>query len=252
MRLRLIVPVSGILLLSATSAHAQLGEVVTDPGAYAHMIDQVVEARNQLVELRAQVEHGKELIGQGKALFDSLNKAADVNSIGGLLSTPAVRSLLPAEFSDAQKLMSADLQSLGSLASRATAIRDANRIYTSPNADGLTEAEEYYRTSLEKAGVRAARDMAVGERVTQTADQRVVGLEQLRQALSSAPNARAVLDLQARISAETAMIQNDQMRLQGVAMMQGAEERLRRQREEEQAAKMHDATIAAWDEMARR
>ena len=187
------------------------------------------------------------------SLYDSLNKAArDVNEIGSLLSTPAVRSLLPPELSDASKLMSADLNDLGSLASRVSNDPATTEIYTPSATTGLTEAEQYYRSSLEKAGVRAARDMAVGERVTQTADQRVQGLEQLRQALSTAPNARAVLDLQARIDAETAMIQNDQMRLQGVAMMQAAEERLRRQREEEQAAKMRDSTIAAWDEMARR
>lgn len=251
MRRPLLLSASAIIF-AAVAAPSQAQMTVTDPGAYVRMLRQIREAQAQLTELRAQVQQGTELIGQGKALYDSLNKAADVNSIGGLLSAPTVRNLLPAEFSDAQKLMSADLQDLGSLASRATTIRDSNRIYTPSATTGLTEAEQYYRLSLEKAGVRAARDMAVGERVTQTADQRVQGLEQLRQALSTAPNARAVLDLQARIDAETALIQNDQMRLQGVAMMQAAEERLRRQREEEQAAKMRDSTIAAWDEMARR
>jgi type IV secretion system protein VirB5 len=221
---------------------------VTDPGAYARMLRQIREAQAQLTELRAQVQQGTELIGQGKALYDSLNKAADVNSIGGLLSAPTVRNLLPAEFSDAQKLMSADLQDLGSLASRATTIRDANRIYTPATTTALSQAEEYYRTSLEKAGVRAARDMAVGERVTQTADQRLQGLEQLRQALSTAPNARAVLDLQARIDAETALIQNDQMRLQGVAIMQAADQRLQDQREREEVARGREALIAQYRE----
>ena len=241
MRLRLIVPVAGVLLLSANTARAQIGEVVTDPGAYAHMIAQVIEARNQLTELRNQVQQGKEL-------YDSLNQISNVNSIGGLLNTPAVRTLLPAEFSDARRLMSADLNDLGSLTGRATAIRDANRIYSPGAAEGLSAAEKYYRETLERAGVRAARDMAVGERVSQTADQRLQGLEQLRQALSTAPNARAVLDLQARIDAEAAMIQNDQMRLQGVAIMQAADERLQDQREREEVARRRDALIAQYRE----
>lgn len=246
MSLRLIVPLSGALLLSATSAQAQIGEVVTDPGAYAHMVDQVLEARNQLSELRNQVEQGKELIGQGKALYDSLNQISNVNSVGGLLNTSAVRTLLPAEFSDARRLMSGDLQDLGSLASRATTIRDSNRMYSPTDSAGISPAEQFYRDTLERAGVRAARDMAVGERVTQTADQRLQGLEQLREALSTAPNARAVLDLQARIDAENAMIQNDQMRLQGVAIMQAADERLEAQRLREASAKRHDEAQAFW------
>ena len=237
------------LIFAAAAAPSQAQMTVTDPGAYVRMLRQIREAQAQLTELRAQVQQGTELIGQGKALYDSLNKAADVNSIGGLLSAPTVRNLLPAEFSDAQKLMSADLQDLGSLASRATTIRDSNRIYTPSATTGLTEAEQYYRSSLEKAGVRAARDMAVGERVTQTADQRVQGLEQLRQALSTAPNARAVLDLQARIDAETAMIQNDQMRLQGVAMMQAADERLEVQRQREATAKRYEEAQAVWQSL---
>lgn len=237
------------LIVASTSAPSYAQMTVTDPGAYVRMLRQIREAQAQLTELQAQVQQGTELIGQGKALYESLNKAADVNSVGGLLSTPAVRSLLPAEFSDAQKLMGADLQSLGSLTSRATAIRDANRVYTPSATEGLTEAEEYYRASLEKAGVRAARDMAVGERVTQTADQRLQGLEQLRQALSTAPNARAVLDLQARIGAETAMIQNDQMRLQGVAIMQAADERLEVQRQREATAKRYDKAQAVWQSL---
>ena len=227
------------LVASAGPSHAQM--TVTDPGAYVRMLRQIQEARAQLVELKQQVQQGKEL-------YDSLNQISNVNSIGGLLNTPAVRTLLPAEFSDARRLMSADLSDLGSLTARATAIRDASRVYTPNDASDLTEAEQYYRDALEKAGARAARDMAVGERVTQTADQRLQGLEELRQALSTAPNARAVLDLQARIDAEAAMIQNDQMRLQGVAIMQAADQRLQDQREREEVARRRDELIAQYRE----
>jgi len=250
MRRPILLTATALLVVTA-AAPVRAEMVVTDPGAYAKMLDQIREAQAQLSQLQEQVRQGTEIIGQGQRLYDSLNQISNVNSIGGLLNTPAVRTLLPAEFSDAQRLMSADINDLGSLTARATAIRDANRIYTPSDASGLTEAEQYYRDALEKSGVRAARDMAVGERVTQTADQRLQGLEQLREALSTAPNARAVLDLQARIDAEAAMIQNDQMRLQGLAMMQAAEERLRRQRDEESAARRLEATVAVWDQMGR-
>lgn len=48
-------------------------------------------------------------------------------------------------------------------------------------------------------------------------------------------NARAVLDLEARLAAEQALIQNEQVRLQGLALTQAAEARLEEQRAREQA-----------------
>lgn len=245
MRRPILLTATALLVVTA-SAPVRAEMVVTDPGAYAKMLDQIREAQAQLSQLQEQVRQGTEIIGQGQRLYDSLNQISNVNSIGGLLNTPAVRTLLPAEFSDARRLMSGDLQDLGSLTSRATTIRDSNRIYSPTDSAGISPAEQFYRDTLEKAGVRAARDMAVGERVTQTADQRLQGLEQLREALSTAPNVRAVLDLQARIDAETAMIQNDQMRLQGVAIMQAADERLEAQRQREASAKRHDEAQAFW------
>ncbi|MBA4794545.1 MAG: type IV secretion system protein [Phenylobacterium sp.] len=245
MRRPILLTATALLVVTA-AAPVRAEMVVTDPGAYAKMLDQIREAQAQLSQLQEQVRQGTEIIGQGQRLYDSLNQISNVNSIGGLLNTPAVRTLLPAELSDARRLMSGDLQDLGSLASRATTIRDSNRIYSPTDSAGISPAEQFYRDTLEKAGVRAARDMAVGERVTQTADQRLQGLEQLREALSTAPNARAVLDLQARIDAETAMIQNDQMRLQGVAIMQAADERLEAQRLREASAKRHDEAQAFW------
>lgn len=245
MRRPILLTATALLVVTA-AAPVRAEMVVTDPGAYAKMLDQIREAQAQLSQLQEQVRQGTEIIGQGQRLYDSLNQISNVNSIGGLLNTPAVRTLLPAEFSDARRLMSGDLQDLGSLASRATTIRDSNRIYSPTDSGGISPAEQFYRDTLEKAGVRAARDMAVGERVTQTADQRLQGLEQLREALSTAPNARAVLDLQARIDAENAMIQNDQMRLQGVAIMQAADERLEAQRLREASAKRHDEAQAFW------
>ena len=85
------------------------------------------------------------------------------------------------------------------------------------------------------------RSASVGEL---RGDQRLDGLETLRPALDTAPNARAVLDLRPALTAEQAMIQNEQMRLQGLAMAQAAEERLeaqRRPRTAEAAARHDDA-----------
>ncbi len=101
---------------------------------------------------------------------------------------------------------------------------------------GLSPVEQYYQDSLVKSGDRAARDIALGESAYQTAAQRQAGLDELRLALNNATTAKEVMDLQARIAAEQALINNDQMQLQGLAMMQEAERRLAEQQDREKLA----------------
>ncbi|MBG7614672.1 type IV secretion system protein [Brevundimonas sp. BAL450] len=223
------------LLLAAGAAQAQM--VVHDPTSYAQLVREAQTALQQLEQLREQVR-------QGEALFDSLNDVSDINRVAQALGLPEVRSPLP----DLQALRAAaegDLSALGALAERADAIRADMRLYTPPAGD-VPAADRYYHEALERAGARTARDLAVGEAVGAAADQRLEGLEVLRQALDTAPNARAVMDLEARLAAEQALIQNEQVRLQGLAMTQAAEERLEAQRARERAAAARDDRLATY------
>ncbi|MGX1587902.1 type IV secretion system protein [Brevundimonas diminuta] len=225
--------ISAVLLSSAPAVQAQ--HIVHDPTAYARLVEDARTALQQLRALQAQVE-------QGQALFDSLNAISDVNALASVLGLPEVRNPLP----DLRALRAAadgDLTALGDLADRAAAIRRETRLYTPPSGD----AETYYRDSLERSGARTARDLAIGEAVSQASDQRLEGLESLRRALDSAPNARAVMDLEARLAAEQALIQNEQLRLQGLALTQAAEARLEEQRVREQAEAARTARQAVYE-----
>lgn len=225
--------IGAVLLSSAPAAQAQ--HIVHDPTAYARLVEDARTALQQLRALQAQVE-------QGQALFDSLNAISDVNALASVLGLPEVRNPLP----DLRALRAAadgDLTALGDLADRAAAIRRETRLYTPPSGD----AETYYRDSLERSGARTARDLAIGEAVSQASDQRLEGLESLRRALDAAPNARAVMDLEARLAAEQALIQNEQLRLQGLALTQAAEARLEEQRAREQAEAARTARQAVYE-----
>ena len=225
------------LLLSPGAAQAQ--QIVHDPTSYAQLVREARTALDQLEQLREQVR-------QGELLFESLNDISEVNRLAQELGLPEVRNPLP----DLRSLRAAadgDLSALGALAERADAIRAETRLYAPP-ADGVPRVDRYYREALERSGARTARDLAVGEAVDAAADQRLAGLETLRQALGSAPNARAVMDLEARLSAEQALIQNEQVRLQGFALIQAAEARLEEQRARERAAAARDARLSAYRE----
>lgn len=227
-----------VAAFALTPAVAQAQHIVHDPTAYARLVEDARTALQQLRALQAQVE-------QGQALLDSLNSISDVNSLASALGLPEVRNPLP----DLRALRAAadgDLTALGDLADRADAIRRETRRYTPPAGD-LPTAEGYYRDSLERSGARTARDLAVGEAVSQASDQRLEGLETLRRALDAAPNARAVMDLDARLTAEQALIQNEQLRLQGLALTQAAEARLEEQRAREQAEAARTARQAVYE-----
>ncbi len=219
-----------IIGLAGTAAHAT-GMVVYDPAAYFKLIEQAKTALDQLNELKTQVK-------QGEKLFDSLNQASGVGQIASQLSLPSLRGILP-DVSALSAAAKGDLSGLGSIGTRADAIRDANRLYTPLAGDPLG-------ADLEAAGMRAARDQALGEAVSTAGAQRLTGLQTLQQAIDSAPNARAVLDIQARATTEQAMIANDQMRLQGLAMAQAAEDRLQAQRDRERMAAARDARMALY------
>jgi type IV secretion system protein VirB5 len=208
----------GTVTLGGSAAHAQLA--VYDAASYTKLIQQATTAVSQLNELKAQVT-------QGQQLFSSLNDTSGVSKIASALGVPSLRSFLPdtSAFTAAAK---GDFAALGAIGAKADAIRSSNRLYTAPADDPLG-------ADLEAAGQRAARDLALGQSVTDAGAQRLEGLKDLQAAIDTAPNARAVMDLQARATTEQAMIANDQMRLQGIAMTQAAEDRLRVQRDQERA-----------------
>ncbi|WP_372785990.1 type IV secretion system protein [Phenylobacterium sp.] len=226
---RLLLAGIAALTLTASAAHAQMA--VYDATSYAKLIQQAQTALDQLHRAETQVQ-------QGEQLLQSLNQGSNVGAIAQVLEAPALRQLLPG----VPALMSAaqgDVAGLGAIGTQAAAIRSANRLYTPPAGDALA-------ADLEAAGMRAARDMALGQAVATGGQQRLTGLQALQQSIDAAPNARAVLDLQARASAEQAMIANDQMRLQGLAMTQAAEDRLQAQRDKERVAAGNAARLALY------
>ncbi|PZQ65147.1 MAG: type IV secretion system protein [Phenylobacterium zucineum] len=216
-------------LMFGSPASAQM--VVHDPTSYASLIRQATTALDQLRELQAQV-------AEAKRLYDGFNTASGAGALAGLLKTPELRAYVP----DIEKYVAAakgDLEALGEIGRAAAAIRATERLYTARPEDALGQ-------ELERQGDRAARDLALGRATADAGAERLEGLDELLGALDAAPNARAVMDLHARIGVEQAHALNDQMRLQGLAMAQTAEDRLQAQRDRERAAAARDARMARY------
>lgn len=227
---RSILPIAvALAAMTAVPAHAQ--QIVYDPTSFAQMVKDARTAIDQLDSLKAQVQQGEEL-------FASLNDLSNVNAMAERLGLPEIRNPLP-DMATLRSAADGDLSALGELAERADAIRRETRVYTPDAPSAAADA-------LERSGARTARDLAIGEIVDRAATDRLEGLETLRRALDTAPNARAVMDLTARLAAEQALIQNEQVRLQGLALTQAAEARLEEQRARERIAAERSARMDAY------
>lgn len=224
----------GSLALAAALAlglPAKAAVIVHDPVAYAKLVEELRAAVDQLATLKAQLE-------EGKRLHDSLNIRSAIDAIAPGLSVDDLRRALP-ELSALEQAASGEFEALGEIGERARQIRDARRILSPTDAP---------RSPLDRQGDLAARDLAVGEAAISATAERLTGLRALQTAVGKAESARAVADLQARISAEQALILNDQMRLQAIALAQEAEARMQRQEALERIASERKARM----EFARR
>ncbi len=200
---------------------AKAAVIVHDPVAYAKVIEEVKTALDQLEAIKAQV-------AEGKRLHDSLNIRSAIDAIAPELSRPELRKVLP-DLDALRQAADGKFDALGAIGERAREIRETRRRLTPSPADEAGSA-------LGRSGDLAARDLAVGEAAVRASTERLTGLQALQRAVGQADSARAVADLQARITAEQALILNDHMRLQALALSQAAEERMQRQEELERLA----------------
>ena len=238
MKRPLLIAFIGTGLIASGPAHAQMA--VFDSANYAKLLQETQTALNQLQQLEKQVAQGEQLVTNGEQLLTSLNQISNVNGLATVLEQPALRSFVP----DANTYVTAtsssgNLTTLGVIGQAAQVIRTANQLYAAPNGSAYA--------SLNTSGNQAALNLATGQAVVQAGATRLTGLEQLQTSIDAAPNARAVMEIEARLLAEQAMIANDQMRVQGLAMMtQAAQTQMLNQQSAERAAAASQARLSLY------
>ncbi|NSX56795.1 type IV secretion system protein [Parasulfitobacter algicola] len=196
----------------------------------------------------AQLEFGQEItqmiaeLEEARRLYESVNGFTNMDDIVGALNDPAVRELLGPDFMSVAGDLTAPLDSMGDLGANAQEMVDFTRITTEE-----LNAEDFYRTELDRAAANAGRNNAVGDRIVQSADERLAGLEQLRQELGNVSTQKEMDALQGRIQIESAMLQNDTNRIQGLAMLQQAQAQLNEARSTESQLLKIQETKSAWE-----
>lgn len=203
-------------------AYAQVP--VTD---VAHItLDETNQATN-VAKYIEMIQQYKTQIDQMKQQYDSLTGS---RGLGEILNNPQFADYLPAEWQDVYKRVQQGGYS--GLTGSAQAIRDANKLFDS--CASLTGAD---RTVCQRSAAKAAQDKAFASEAFDKAKDRWDQIEGLMGQINSTTDPKAIAELQARINAEQAAIQNEQTKLQMYKMIAEAEDRLIQQQEREAAAK---------------
>ncbi|MBY3214320.1 P-type DNA transfer protein VirB5 [Rhizobium laguerreae] len=215
-------------LLPVESASAQ-GIPVIDQTAIAKQIESITQLKSQLDTLNQQLQ-------QAQQLYASLNKITNMADVAGLLNDPSIRKALPQDFNAIEGLLKGS--GTGVFGTSASKFLENNSTYR-------TDANDFYAQELARAQNRNAGQMSLGQQIYDAATKRIDGIDQLRQQISSAADAKDIADLQARLQAETAFLQTDVLRMHALQMVQQAEVQVDDQRKAEDWRKRLDAMGAA-------
>ncbi|PDS63903.1 P-type DNA transfer protein VirB5 [Rhizobium anhuiense] len=217
-----------VALLPAGTAFAQ-GIPVIDETAIAKQIESITQLKSQLDTLNQQLQ-------QAQQLYASLNKLTNMADVAGLLNDPSIRKALPQDFNAIEGLLKGS--GSGVFAISASKFLEENSTYR-------TDANDFYAQELARAQNQNAGQMSLGQQIYDAATKRIDGIDQLRQQISGAADAKDIADLQARLQAETAFLQTDVLRMQALQMVQQAQVQVDDQRRAEDWRKRLDAMAEA-------
>ncbi len=211
-----------ISALFASTAQAQ--EAVIDVAAIGQLASQATTLGQQLSEAKNQVT-------QLKNTYNSFTGSRD---LGTIMNNPALRNYLPQDW---QKVYDSVKQG-GYAGLSGTAKTMYKQVYDS--CKHITIDDE--RLSCEASAVKGAQDKGFAMDAYSKAQDRMDQIDQLMAKVNDTQDPKAIAELQARIAAEQANIQNEQTKLQMYAMVASAEDKMQQQNKREMNARTWSAT----------
>jgi type IV secretion system protein VirB5 len=208
-----------VCTLAATSASAQMA--VIDIRAITQMAQQLRVLQDQLANARNQLT-------QAQAQFAALTGTRGMER----LLAGAARNYLPPDWEVFERTLRRVESSYAALGAQIEAVIEGNAVLTPAEMAHLVPDQ---REQLEAARQSAALLQVTSRQALQVSSERFATLQLLIDAIPGATDSKAALDLQARIAAEQAMLQNEHTKLMVFYQTVEAEERAREQRARELA-----------------
>lgn len=222
---------AAILSLAGSGAIFAQGVPVVDATAIA---TQKTAFAQQIAQLIKEYE-------QAVTMYEAVNGVTDMHEVAALLNDPSVREILGQDVQSIASAFDFDLSDLESLSGAAQAAYDHSGL---SGAD--RSADDFYQNELDRVRRQSGRNAAVGERLVDLSDERLQGLEGLRQQIGQVETQKEVDALNARIAIETAMLQNDAIRVQGLQMLSDAQMQAEEQRQATIAAEQREVDRAGF------
>ena len=205
------------------AAHAQWA--VVDVGAIVQLLQQV-----QLMEKQLQTAEND--FAQAQQAYQSMTGSRGLQN----LLSGTNRNYLPADWQALQNLVSGSPGGYGTLAGLLQTAIQTNSILTSAQLSKLSPQE---RGQLQSARNSAAVLQVTSQQALDTTSQRFASLQQLISAIPGATDQKSILELQARIAAEQAMLQNENTKLMVLYHAAQAQELTRAQQARELSITNH-------------
>jgi type IV secretion system protein VirB5 len=205
-------------IAAAPIAHAQWA--VVDTQAIAQLIQQVQTLQQQLATARATLESNQ----------SALRAITGSRGMEQLLSGTS-RNYLPSNWT--QVTNAGQEQRVGEYAGLSSAVKDdiaANAVLSPQRLATLSPADQ---KQIQTSRQWIALQQAMTQQALANSSARFSALQGLIAAISGAKDQKAILDLQARIGAEVAMLQNEQTKLLMLFQATQAQDAVQRQQARE-------------------
>lgn len=228
---RQLIAASVLALGGLVGSPTQAQQVVVDPSNLAQAIRQVYQLQQQIMVMQQQYAQLQQTY---RAISHSPSSA--INHLGRQLNVEQFRNALPASSDTMGSVLYGAPLATGYFGGVVLGHLNQNRVYSPTGSD--FQAAELRRGALSVAGAQAS-----ASELYQSAANRVRLLQAIEGELASARDTKDVADLQARINAEQAYIQAQQVQAQSLAMWQQSQERNRMQRNQEMRRQQIDNLI---------
>jgi type IV secretion system protein VirB5 len=188
----------------------------------------IVQLVQQVQQLQQQVATARSQLAQAQSEYAAITGSRGMQQ----LLSGTVRNYLPTDWAQLSQVLAGASGSFPALATDVSALMSANAVLTPAQVASLSAAQ---RAQLTAARQSPAFLQATARAALANSSDRFTSLQQLINAIGSAGDQKAALDLTARITAEQGMLQNEQTKLQVLYQVAQSQEWSRVQRVREQA-----------------
>jgi type IV secretion system protein VirB5 len=217
---------------SLTAFSLGLGLLIIPPGVQAQFavidVGAIVQLVQQAATLAKQLDTAIQQLSQAQQQFQAMTGGRGMEN----LLSGTNRNYLPANYSQLTAAVSTTGGAYSALNNVIQALLTANAVLTPQQVASLSPAEQ---SQLQAARQNAAVLQSISRQAMQTTSARFTSIQQLISAIPSATDQKGALDLQARIQAEQAMLQNENTKLNVMYQSAQADEWARQQSAREQA-----------------